>query len=93
MEGLRPFDCLQGFLRALEREGHLCRVSVEVDPRLEITEITTRVVRQRGPCLLFERVEGADFPLVINLFGHPRRIEIALGREPAEIGAELRLLA
>lgn len=93
MEGLRPFDCLQGFLRALERQGHLCRVSVEVDPRLEITEITTRVVRQGGPCLLFERVEGADFPLVINLFGHPRRIEIALGREPGQIGAELRLLA
>jgi len=93
MAGLRPFNCLQGFLRALEREGQLARIAVEVDPRLEMTEITTRVVRQAGPCLLFERPKGSDFPLAINLFGHPRRIELALGRHPQAVGEELLQLA
>lgn len=80
---------LQSFIRYLEREGELKRVRAEVDPELEITEIATRIVRQKGPALLFERVKGADFPLAINLFGSERRIELALGRHPAEIGEAL----
>ncbi|HEX9017175.1 MAG TPA: UbiD family decarboxylase [Chloroflexota bacterium] len=89
----RPFDDLQGFLAYLERQGELRRVSVEVDPELEVTEIATRVVREQGPALLFERVKGADFPLAMNIFGSERRIEMALGRHPAEIGEMLVGLA
>ena len=73
---------LREFMEALERQGELVRVTPEVDPHLEITEICQRVVREEGPALLFERVEGSDFPLLINLFGSRRRIEIALGRPP-----------
>ncbi|MGE5620534.1 MAG: menaquinone biosynthesis decarboxylase [Sphingomonadaceae bacterium] len=87
------FSDLQGFIAYLERQGELRRVSVEVDPELEITEIATRVVREKGPALLFERVKGADFPLAINLFGSERRIELALGRHPGEIGEMLVRLA
>ena len=84
-----PFSDLQGFLLYLERQGELRRVRVEVDPELEITEIATRVVKERGPALLFERVKGSDFPLAINIFGSERRIEMALGRHPREIGEKL----
>jgi len=83
------FSDLQGFVAHLERQGELKRVRIEVDPELEMTEIATRVVRQQGPALLFERVKGADFPAVMNLFGSERRIELALGRHPAEIGEDL----
>ncbi|MDR5704133.1 MAG: UbiD family decarboxylase, partial [Armatimonadota bacterium] len=87
-----PFADLQDFLRHLERLGELRRVKVEVDPRLEITEIVTRVVREEGPALLFERVKGSPFPLAINILGSRRRIEEALGRPPAEVGEELARL-
>ncbi len=84
---------LQSFLGALERHKELKRVSVEVDPELEITEIATRVVREEGPALYFEKVKGSPFPLVINIFGSARRIELALGATPAQLGSELMRLA
>ncbi len=83
---------LQTFLSLLEREGQLARVRVEVDPELEITEIATRVVKEQGPALLFERVKGSAFPLAINLLGSDKRVELALGRHPQEVGAELKRL-
>jgi len=89
----RPFPDLRSFTDSLERSGELVSVRAEVDPRLEVSEITQRVVRRGGPALLFERVRGADFPLVTNLFGSMRRIELALGRHPREIGEELLSLA
>lgn len=89
----RPFEDLPSFISALEKAGLLKRVAVEVDPALEITEIVTRVVKTGGPALLFEKVKGSPYPLAINLFGSERRMEIALGRPPAEIGEELRRAA
>ena len=77
-----PFSDLQHFMAVLERRGELRRIRVEVDPELEITEIATRVVKDEGPALLFERVKGSDFPLLINVLGSPGRIELALGRHP-----------
>jgi UbiD family decarboxylase len=83
------FGDLQSYVAELERTGQLRRVTAEVDPYLEVSEIVQRVVRQEGPALLFERVRGASFPLVMNLFGSMPRIELALGRHPQEIGREL----
>ncbi len=83
------FRDLQSFLTYLEQQGELKRIHAEVDPELEVTEIATRVVRDGGPALLFERVKGADFPLAMNIFGTERRIELALGRHPGEIGQML----
>ncbi|HSC57958.1 MAG TPA: UbiD family decarboxylase [Gemmatimonadales bacterium] len=85
----RPWPDLQTFIAALEARGELKRVNVEVDPKFEVAEIVQRVIRQGGPALLFERVKGARFPLVMNLFGAERRIELALGRHPQAIGQEL----
>lgn len=83
------FDNLQDFLKHLEKNGELHRVAVEVDPELEITEIAVRALRLGKPALLFERVKGADFPLVINMLASERRIELALGRHPDELGEQL----
>jgi 4-hydroxybenzoate decarboxylase subunit C len=84
-----PFADLQQFVRFLEQNGQLKRVRAEVDPELEVTEITQRVLRESGPALLFERPKGSSMPLVMNLFGTMDRVRAALGRDPAEIGNEL----
>src|SRR5262245_2519670 len=57
---LMPFADLQEFVRFLELQGQLKRVGVEVDPQLEVTEITQRVIREEGPALLFERPKGSS---------------------------------
>lgn len=80
------FEDLQSFLAALERAGELKRVKAPVDPELEITEIVTRTVKEVGPALLFENVQGSNYPLAINVLGSPRRIELALGMHPEELG-------
>src|SRR5262245_11224091 len=84
-----PFSDLQDFVRYLEQNGQLKRVKEVVDPELEVTEITQRVLREQGPALLFERPKGSNTPLLMNLFGTMDRVRRALGREPAEIGKEL----
>ncbi len=81
---------LPEFLDAIERAGELRRVRCEVDPELEITEIVHRVLaRGGGPALLFEKVQGSPYPLAINVFSSQRRLEIAFGRPPREIGEEI----
>jgi len=76
---------LREWIAALERAGELKRVRVEVDPILEITEITDRVSkgqtdRPGGPALLFENVKGySGAQVLINQFGSERRMRLALG--------------
>ena len=84
---------LREFLSAIDAAGELRRVRVAVSAHLEITEICQRVVAEEGPALLFENVEGSSMPLAINLFGSRKRLEIALGRPPAEVGESLHGLA
>src|SRR6266704_4507876 len=72
---------LRDWIALLEREGELARVSVEVDPHLEVTEIVDRTVRAGGPALLFERPKGASHPLLINQFETERRMCLAFGVE------------
>jgi len=69
---------LRDFLKKLDKEGELRRISAEVDPVLEITEITDRVVKAGGPALLFERPRGSRVPAVTNLVGTERRMNLAL---------------
>jgi 4-hydroxy-3-polyprenylbenzoate decarboxylase len=73
------YDDLQDFLSVLEKRGELRRIRVEVDPELEITEIASRVMKAGGPALLFERVKGSAYPLVINAMGTESRMALALG--------------
>ncbi len=74
-----PAADLQTFIAELEQRGWLLRIAVEVDPVLEITEIADRVMKAGGPALLFERVRGSPWPLLINTFGSRERMGLALG--------------
>ncbi|HAI16221.1 MAG TPA: 3-octaprenyl-4-hydroxybenzoate decarboxylase, partial [Gammaproteobacteria bacterium] len=75
------FSDLRDFIKLLEKEGELKRISIEVDPYLEVTEISDRVLREDGPALLFENPKGSSIPLLVNLFGNTRRIALAMGQE------------
>jgi 4-hydroxy-3-polyprenylbenzoate decarboxylase len=79
---MAPPSDLRSWIALLEREGELVRVSAEVDPHLEVTEIVDRIVKAGGPALLFERPKGASHPLLINQFGTERRMCLAFG-EPS----------
>src|SRR5713101_4048140 len=79
---------LRDWIALLEREGELARVSVEVDPHLEVTEIVDRTVRAGGPALLFERPKGSHHPLLINQFGTEKRMCLAFGVERLDDVAE-----
>jgi 4-hydroxy-3-polyprenylbenzoate decarboxylase len=70
---------LRDFIELLEEKKELVRIQTEVDPVLEITEITDRISKQGGPALFFEKVKGSRFPVVINLFGSFKRMSWALG--------------
>lgn len=87
------YSDLRDFMAALERAGELGRIPVEVDPILEVAEITDRVSKRGGPALLFERVKGSAMPLLINAFGSPRRMALALQVTSLdELAAELQEL-
>jgi len=88
-----PFDSLRAYVEALRRTGDLHVVSARVHPRLEIAEITDRVVKAGGPALLFTNVHGSRFPVVTNLFGTQRRMALALGAKNLDdAGARIRKL-
>ena len=69
---------LRSFLKDLEKRGELKRISAEVDPHLEMTEIGCRVIREGGPALLFENPKGYDMPVLMNLFGTVDRVAMGL---------------
>jgi len=78
------FKDLRDFIDLLEQEGELKRIHTEVDPYLEVTEISDRTLRRGGPALLFENIKGSSIPLLANLFGNTRRISLAMGQEDLE---------
>ncbi|GFN23589.1 menaquinone biosynthesis decarboxylase [Thermanaeromonas sp. C210] len=84
---------LREYLDTLTKKGLLHRVTVEVDPVLEIAAISDRVVKAGGPALFFERVKGHAMPVVTNLFGSEELVKTALEieslDEPAARLAEL----
>jgi UbiD family decarboxylase len=87
------FPDLRSFLDQLRRDGDLVEVEAPVDARLEAAEIHRRVIAAGGPALLFRNVQGADFPLVTNLFGTPRRAALAFGARPGRFIRRLVELA
>jgi 4-hydroxy-3-polyprenylbenzoate decarboxylase len=88
-----PFDDIREWIKALDRAGQLKRVRAEVDPILEITEISDRVMKKAGPALLFEHVKGhPGSKVLINQFGSERRMNLALGVDSLdEIADRLRV--
>ncbi len=78
------FSDLRDFIQALEKAGELKRISAEVDPHLELTEICDRTLKKKGPALLFENPKGYSIPVLGNLFGTPKRVAMAMGQEDVE---------
>jgi 4-hydroxy-3-polyprenylbenzoate decarboxylase len=87
------FASLREFMARLDGAGRLARVSAPVSPALEITEIHTRLLAERGPAVLFERVEGSELPLLANLFGTVERVAWGMNREPHQLRELGELLA
>jgi len=75
---------LRDFITELEKRGELKRITLPVDPALEVTEICDRTLRSGGPALLFEDPVGSDVPLLGNLFGTPERVALAMGEESVD---------
>ncbi len=85
---------LRDFIAQLEQQGELKRITAEVDPCLEMTEICDRVLRAEGPAILFENPRGHSIPVLANLFGTPRRVAMGMGEDSVEALREVgKLLA
>lgn len=87
---------LRDFIGQLEQQGELVRIAAEVDPYLEMTEISDRTLRAGGPALLFENPKGHDMPVLANLFGTPKRVAMGMGQNSVaalrEVGELLAFL-
>ncbi|MDX2503128.1 MAG: 4-hydroxy-3-polyprenylbenzoate decarboxylase [Gammaproteobacteria bacterium] len=90
------YNDLREFIDKLEAIGELKRIRHSVDPHLEMTEISDRVLRAAGPALLFENPLGSSVPVLTNLFGTPRRVALGMGEDDVselrEIGKLLAFL-
>ncbi|MBP1149242.1 MULTISPECIES: 4-hydroxy-3-polyprenylbenzoate decarboxylase [Methylocaldum] len=85
---------LREFILHLESIDELKRITVEIDPNLEMTEICDRTLKAGGPALLFERPTGSHVRVLANLFGTPRRVALGMGQESVEALREVgKLLA
>ncbi len=85
---------LRDFIKQLEQRGELKRIEIEIDPKLELTEVCDRTLRAGGPALLFENPKGHDIPVLGNLFGTPLRVALGMGQESVNALREVgRLLA
>jgi len=88
------YNDLRDFITQLEALGELKRIRVEVDPKLEMTEIADRVLRAGGPALLFENPKGSTIPVLANLFGTVKRVALGMGEDdPARLREVGKLLA
>jgi len=86
------FNSLRDFIAALEKNGDLIRIPEPVSTELEMTEIQTRVIAERGPAILFENVKNekgkqSSLPVLVNLFGTVERISKALNTTPQGLRA------
>ena len=88
---------LREFMAALEKKGLLKRIKAEVDPYLEIAEITDRVSKEKGArntALLFENVKGTKMPVLTNALGSMERMAMGLGVASIDdIGKRVREMA
>ncbi|MHB1651945.1 MAG: UbiD family decarboxylase [Desulfitobacteriaceae bacterium] len=76
---------LRSFINTLRQEKQIVEIETEVDPYLELAEVHRRVIEAQGPALLFNKVKGSPYPVVTNLFGTRRRVDLAIGPKPERI--------
>lgn len=83
------FSNLKEFIEELKSEKELLIIEEPVDPVLEVTEIAHRALLMNKPALLFTKPIGSKYPLLMNTYASDRRIELALQKDPDELGYEL----
>ncbi|OUS28010.1 3-octaprenyl-4-hydroxybenzoate decarboxylase ['Osedax' symbiont bacterium Rs2_46_30_T18] len=87
---------LRDFIALLEERGQLVRIKQEIDPYLEMTEISDRTLKAGGPALLFENAKGYSYPVLTNLFGTAERVALGMGQQEVsalrEVGKVLAML-
>ncbi len=76
---------LRSFMETLRQEKLIIEIEAEVDPYLELAEIHRRVIGNEGPAIFFKNVKGSKFPVVTNLFGTRKRVDLAVGAKPEQI--------
>lgn len=90
------YQDLRDFIDQLATRDLLRRVRLPIDPCLEMTEISDRVLRAAGPALLFESPKHHTIPVLTNLFGTPERVALGMGCEAVsdlrELGVQLAML-
>jgi 2,5-furandicarboxylate decarboxylase 1 len=82
-KGADPLVDLQACIAHLERNGLLVRVRSAVDPHHELAGIAKRF--EGGKCLLFERVEGSDFPVLVGLLWNRATVGSLFGLRHEEV--------
>ncbi len=87
------YHSLRDFIAHLEKTGRLVRVREPISPHLEMTEIGTRLIAEKGPAVLFENVSTHTMPALINLFGTVERVSWGMGREPHQLREVGEMLA
>ncbi|MBK7708867.1 MAG: UbiD family decarboxylase [Acidobacteria bacterium] len=76
---------LRSFIKQLRDEDELVEVTAKIDPYLELAEVHRRVIDEGGKALLFKNVKGSTFPVLTNMFGTAKRIDLAFGKKPQEL--------
>ena len=76
---------LRSYIETLRQENELAEIEAEVDPYLEIAEIHRRAIDGQGKALLFKNVKNSKYPVITNLFGTAKRIDLAFGKKPQEL--------
>ena len=92
------YSSLRDFIEKLEQTGDLVRVAQPVSPHLEMTEIQTRLLAEKGPAVLFENPvmnDGSKSPVsvLVNLFGTVDRVARGMNRKPSELREVGEMLA
>lgn len=77
----------------MEKNGHLLRISAEVDPNLEMAEIHRRIYDKKGPAILFEKVKGSPFQAASNLYGTTERTAFLFRKTLHKVGKVVQLKA
>ncbi|MDC0534254.1 4-hydroxy-3-polyprenylbenzoate decarboxylase [Francisellaceae bacterium] len=75
------YQDLREFLEHLKHIGQLKEIDQEISPNLEMTELSDRVLKTKGPALLFNKPSQGNMPVLTNLFGTPERVALAMGAD------------
>ena len=87
-----PYKDMRDFIKRLEDEGELIRVKAEVDWDQELSAVFVKASKEKNRAVLFEKVKGSEFPVLIGQLTSSKRVELALERNSKELDDEIENL-